>query len=362
MLKNNGLRVFLSISLMAGIPLCAQSVISAKAGMVHYIDGDVYINDKPIEMKTSVYTDIVGEKETLRTGEEGRAEVLLTPGVFLRLAEASSFKMVSNKLSDTKVELLSGTALLEVAEILKDNAITLVYKNETIAVQKKGLYRVDADKGMLRVYDGEAVVSRDGSTYTVKQSKFLNLDASVLTAEKFDSKIGDEFYRWASRRASYLSMANIASAKQMYDSGYSGGYGYTGGGAGSWVFNQYYGMMTYMPVNGYYTSPFGYGFYSPGQVFGALYPGYGYGYGSGYNNGYTGAGGGGVSSGTRYDSSVGYNVGSRSAGVPVSSGGGSSVGSVGGGASAGASAGSARGGGGSSGGGGGTSSGSGRGR
>ena len=34
--------------------------------------------------------------------EDGRAEVLLTPGVILRIAENSSFQMVSNSRSDTR--------------------------------------------------------------------------------------------------------------------------------------------------------------------------------------------------------------------------------------------------------------------
>ncbi len=51
--------------------------------------------------------------QTLAT-EDARAEVLLTPGVFLRLGSHSSFKMVSNLLSDTRLEVLSGTAIVEV--------------------------------------------------------------------------------------------------------------------------------------------------------------------------------------------------------------------------------------------------------
>ncbi len=284
----------ISLSALLAAGCWGQNVISAKSGLVHYIDGDVFINDKPVEMKSSVFAEVVGPSQVLRTGEEGRAEVLLTPGVFLRVAEASSFRMISNKLSDTKLEALSGSLLLEVAEVLKDNAVTLVYKDNSISIEKSGLYRLDVTGGSFRVYAGEAVVTRAAATFTVKSAKSVQLDDAVLTASKFDNKTGDDFYRWASRRASYLSIANIASAKQAYDNRQLSTFG--------WTYNPWYNMFTYMPYSGYYLSPFGYGFWSPSNIGGIVYPNYGRG-GGGFNNN----GGG----NTFYDSSRGYNVGPR---------------------------------------------------
>jgi len=47
---------------------------------------------------------------------------------------------------------------------------------------------------------------------TLKDAKELNL-GGVWAVNKFDNKTGDAFYRWASRRASYLAMANVSSAR-----------------------------------------------------------------------------------------------------------------------------------------------------
>jgi hypothetical protein len=242
--------------------------------------------------------------------------------------------MMANKLSDTRIQVLTGNVLLEVGELLPDNSITLLYKKQVISARKSGLYRIDAEAGTLRVYNGEATVSDNGATFTVKQAKLVNLNSAVLTAEKFDNKVGDEFYRWASRRASYLSVANVAAAKSMHSLGYSGS-------VSQWAWNPWYGMFTYVPYRGWYNSPFGYGFYSPDQVVYIVYPNYGGG------SGYTG---GGSSGGVHYDSGLGYNVGARSAGYSgggMSSGGysgGSSAGSSGGGGAAAAGGGSSRGG------------------
>src|SRR5579862_6075544 len=83
-----------------------QSVISTHSGVVYFFTGAVYIGDERLEQKFGRFPDIAEGRE-LRT-ETGRAEVLLTPGVVLRVSENSSVRMLSDKLSDTRVELLTG--------------------------------------------------------------------------------------------------------------------------------------------------------------------------------------------------------------------------------------------------------------
>ena len=96
--------------LVCGLAPC-QEVVSAYAGTVHYFEGAVLIDDHPLEHKAAVFSSIPNGS-TLRT-EKGRAEVLLTPGVVLRLDEDSSIQMVSNALTDTRIEFVKGAALLD---------------------------------------------------------------------------------------------------------------------------------------------------------------------------------------------------------------------------------------------------------
>ncbi len=77
----------LAVGLAAG-SACAQYVISAHAGVVQYVEGRAFLNDQAIEPKFGQFPDIK-ENQEFRT-EEGRAEILLTPGVFLRLGENSA--------------------------------------------------------------------------------------------------------------------------------------------------------------------------------------------------------------------------------------------------------------------------------
>src|SRR6185369_11622494 len=107
-------KIALLISL--AVPACwGQAVISAHSGMVNYVVGEVQVAGKPVKLDGAIFPE-VKPGQTLST-KLGRAEILLTPGVFLRLDRDSSFRMVSNQLADTQVEILSGSALVEANEI-----------------------------------------------------------------------------------------------------------------------------------------------------------------------------------------------------------------------------------------------------
>jgi hypothetical protein len=261
-------------------------MISAHAGVVQYVEGHAYLNDQAVEPKFGQFPDIK-ENQEFRT-EEGRAEILLTPGVFLRLGENSSIRMLSARLTDAKVEVLSGSAMIECNDVPKDNSIQAVYKGNAIRFEKQGLYRIDTEPARFRVYEGEAVVTDASGQLTLRGGKETNL-SGVLLAESFDRKEQDALYSWSDRRAAYVAQANIVSANTVSNNGYSGyggsgyglfgssGYGYGPSFLGGWMLNPMFGMYTYMPYSGFGYSPFGYTYYSPYTV----------GYAPPYNSAYT---------------------------------------------------------------------------
>jgi len=262
-------RLALGVSALAGAAsyvAFAQSVISAKSGVVHYVEGRVFLNDQLVETKFGEFPDLK-ENQVLRT-EEGRAEVLLTPGVFLRLGENASIRMVTNRLIDTRLELLSGEAVVEADELLKDNGVTMVSKGYAVQLEKKGVYAFDSEPARLRVYDGEASVDLNGKTQEVKEGHALAMDGELKIAS-FDKKDTDELYRWGAHRSEYIAMANVSAAKMAADSG-----AYLPNS--SWYFNPYYNMYTLLPgygygIDGFYMNPFGYGFWNPYSVYGYIY-------------------------------------------------------------------------------------------
>lgn len=322
----------------------AQYMISAHSGVVQHVEGTAYLNDNQVEPRAGEFPSIK-ENQVFRT-QEGMAEVLLTPGVFLRLGENSSIRMVSTKLEDTRVEVLGGSAMVECEDLAKDNAVMLLYKGNEMLLVKHGLFRVDADQGLFKVYDGEAIVKAQSGQVTLHKGKETVLNG-VLMAENFDPKADDDLYRWSDRRSGYLAKANVSSANSLIGGGSSGlgigGYSGFGGGCGGglgyglgygyspWQFNPMFGMYTFVPCNGFAYSPFGYGFYSPYSVWQApVY--YGGGGGGGVtrspNPSRTGTGTGkhtpyipsrGSSASYRAPSSGGYSGGGVARGASVSS-------------------------------------------
>lgn len=285
--------------LAASAPSFAQPVLAAKSGLLSYAEGDVTINGEPVDLSGVHFSD-VKENAVLKTAD-GRAEVLLTPGVILRLGENSSLRMVTNRLIDTRVELLAGSAVIEADQIAKDTSVTMVDQDAVVTLPKAGLFRFDATPAQLKVFKGEAEVEMGGNTAEVSTGHVTPLSGAV-SVTKFDAENTDALDRWSHRRASYLAMANTSAANSLMNStGGYGGYGYGGYGAfagtglmpygamagwgmqgcaSAWAWNQFYSMMTYMPCYGSLYSPYGYRYWSP----------YSIGYFSGYAPGIWGGG------------------------------------------------------------------------
>jgi len=247
----------LGLAAIIASALAAQNVISARSGLIHYVEGNVTLNGDPVVVKAAVFPDMKDGQE-LRT-QLGRAELLLSPGAFLRVSEDTTLKMVNNRLEDTRLELLAGSVLLEIGEFTpKEQAMTVLVGNTMVEVQKHGLYRVDANPPQLKVYDGAATVVADGQSLTIKDGKQTALTAAI-GPEKFDKEKGDAFLRWAARRSGYIATANMAAAKRVYD-------GSMPWRASGWMYDPFFGAFTFLPANGMYRSPFGYSYYSPHTI------------------------------------------------------------------------------------------------
>jgi hypothetical protein len=190
--------------------------------------------------------------------DQGKAEMLLFPGAFVRLGENSSVRMVSPSLTDTRVELVKGQAMVEVDQISKDNHLQIQAGPASIEVQKKGIYSLNADQPRLAVYDGKASVRvGDRSVEAGKGREVLLADAS-LKAQKFDRDQTDQLYAWSRLRSEYSAEANMSSAEMVVGGNYPGRWGGTG-----WYWNPSFSTWAFVPGAGYFDSPFGFGFYSP---------------------------------------------------------------------------------------------------
>ena len=81
--------------------LFGQMAISVKSGLIHHIEGQALLDGVAVKKKTNEFP-MVKEGSTFAT-ERGTAEILLSPGSFLRLGPDSSFQMKSVKLEDARL-------------------------------------------------------------------------------------------------------------------------------------------------------------------------------------------------------------------------------------------------------------------
>ena len=220
-------------SLLTTTPAWAAN--AARPGSLNYVEGQVSVGNQTVNAK-SIGSVELEPGQSLSTGA-GKAELLLTPGVFFRVGDNSSARMISPNLTDTEVELMHGNATVEVTDLHRENNLRVVE-------------------------DGK-------STQLVKQVKIkagheVSFNDEPLKTGKFDKKAleSTELYRWTSLRSSYLAEANVDAAR-TYVVGSPGWFGY------GWYWDPWFSAYTFIPGDGIFYSPFGWGFYSPGFAFGA---------------------------------------------------------------------------------------------
>jgi hypothetical protein len=244
-----------------------QEANSAVPGALNYIEGSATLGGQPVA-EQSVGSAVVNPGEVIAT-TDGRAEVLLTPGVFLRLGHDSAMKMVSPDLTNTVVDVEQGRAAIEVDQLFKENDIDIVEDNVPVQLLKTGLYEFDADRGAMMVFSGEAAVQKpNGKWETIKSHHDLNVAEGVtMKPAEFDVDQQEQsgLYRWSSLRSDYLAESNQQLAG-YFGAGYAPGWYWD-----PWLFD--YTFLGPYPL----ISPFGWGFYPFG--WGGYYGGY---YGHGY--------------------------------------------------------------------------------
>jgi hypothetical protein len=248
------------------VPTWANTGLNAnppQPGTLNYIEGQASIGSQALDSK-SVGSAELQAGQVLAT-QNGKAEILLTPGVFLRIDNNSVVRMDSPGLADTTLTLQQGRALVEVAEIRKENDISIRVNGVSVRLLKKGLYEFSASTNEIRVFDGKAEVMSGDRNIEIGGGHALAFNDPQMKTHGFDKKASeDEFYRWASLRSSYLAEANVDAAR-IYMAGGSGWYG------PGWYWDPWFTSYTWIPGAGILWSPFGWGFYSPFEVYSAPY-------------------------------------------------------------------------------------------
>jgi hypothetical protein len=240
-------------------------------GTLNYLEGVAYVDGQALTQK-DVGSLTLQPGEELRTSE-GRVEILLDPGVFLRVDNDSAVKMLTPDLTPTVVALEHGRASVEVDNISRNNTLQVIDNGVTTQMIKDGYYEFNANSPAAKVFTGQAEVEyRRGKWESVKGHHELALLAGQHEkARKFHaSPQEDQLMAWSKIRSQELAQANNQLASEY--EGYAPG----------WFWDPYFSGYTYMGMSPFY-SPFGWGFYPMGW-------GMGMGWGGGWGPGFYGRG------------------------------------------------------------------------
>ena len=236
-------------------------VISAKAGAVNFVEGKVTVARQEGKTGYLLKGDELEIGDRVSTGAGGKAEILLNPGSFVRLAENSVFEFASTSLEDLQLKLGGGSAMFEV---ITDDKFTFAVNTPKAKfyIVKSGIYRVDVlgdGTGKIEVWKGRA---NAGGT-EIKSGRQATVSGSQTAAlAKFDRDEKDSLEIWSKSRAKELAKINARLQNSLVRTSLMSSFYQTRWSLydsyGLWVFSRFHGSYCFLPFGYGWSSPYGY--------------------------------------------------------------------------------------------------------
>ncbi len=217
----------LGLVLVTALSVRAQLVMSAKAGLIDYAQGTVYLDTERLRAGNALRQ--MRQGQTLSTAE-GRVEVLLAPGIVMRLGDNASVRIDDTSLEDIQVAISKGPAFIEVVEQDKYARLRVFFGDSETELRHNGLYRFESAPARLQVYGGEIDVARGEAQVIVKRGQAVDL--SALSLLPFDARAADSLHIWAAQRS--FTLYNVSAENRQRQKHWK----YIGDG---WLWNRNYG-------------------------------------------------------------------------------------------------------------------------
>ncbi len=243
-------------------------LISAKAGGVNEIEGTVTVARANGTAGVLLRRDRIEIGDKVQTGSDGRAEVLLNPGSYIRLGRNSSFEFGTTDLEDLQLRLESGSAIFEVFAA-NEFRVTVSTPKGKVALIETGIYRIDVDSNgnaLLSVTKGKADIGEANAT-RVKEGRTGTVGQGAVAIAKFDKGKRDDLAQWSKDRSKELTkVASSLQARQLNTSilgGFRRGLWNVYDSFGLWVYDARFGGYCFLPFGHDWRSPYG-GWYRNG--------------------------------------------------------------------------------------------------
>lgn len=240
-------------------------VISAKAGGVNYVEGKVFVAQKNKRNGLLLKGDKLEVGETVTTDANGKTEILLNPGSYIRLAGNSAFEFLDTSLDNLQIKLNRGSAMFEVITD-SEFQITVNTPKANFYIIKSGIYRVDVlpdGTGKLEVWKGKAQIG-DSQTAEVKGGREATVNGNQVAVAKFDRDEKDALETWSKTRAKELAKLNSRLQQRDLRNTLMSSYSRNGWSIydsfGLWVYDRFSASYCFLPFGYGWSSPYGYGY------------------------------------------------------------------------------------------------------
>ena len=240
-------------------------VISANAGGVNYVEGKVAVAQKSGKSGYLLKGDTLEVGDKVSTGTDGKAEILLNPGSYIRLAENSGFEFTNTSLDDLQVKLTGGSAMFEVITDDEFNFVVNTPKAQFKIVQS-GVYRIDVlsdGSGKIAVWKGKAEIGTVKAT-TVKGGREATVNDGQVAVAKFKRDDKESLAAWSKTRAKELAKVNSRLERNNLRNTLLNSFNNNGwnmyNSYGLWVFDRFSGNHCFLPFGYGWSSPYGFGF------------------------------------------------------------------------------------------------------
>lgn len=237
-------------------------IISAKAGGVSFSEGDVRRISGQQGGRPVARNDRLEAGELLETSE-GKAEVLLNPGSFLRIGPNSKMSFISTSVEDIAIELKSGSFIFE---LFADDDFSVLTKlgNTAVRLTRTGVFRVDVREdgsASLAVVKGRAVIGFGISE--LRSGRVASFIGDEVRVEKFNRNRRDQFDSWSQNRAKEVAkntarLQTRVLRESMLSSFDMGNWNFHRT-LGVWVQDYRTGLWSFLPFGAGWSSPYGYG-------------------------------------------------------------------------------------------------------
>jgi hypothetical protein len=271
--------MFFVTALVLAFPLSAftqnreKFVISAKAGGVNAVTGGAsMLPHGNGEWQQLTIKEDLEAGDLVKTGVDGRVEMLLNPGSYLRVGENSEFELADNSLENLELRLIKGTAIVEVTGADDEELfIGITTPHTRMSIVRRGLYRVSVvpgDNTELIVRKGRVML--EGSHTKVNGGNKVVFSSNSFLVAKLkdaDKKQLDALDGWSKNRAQALAKENnrisdrtLNSLARSFDDDWFSQSFFRQRRLGFWLYSSGSSCYTFIPYYRRQGSPYGGGY------------------------------------------------------------------------------------------------------